>query len=74
MEDRIMDKAFWKKAFIRAGHTVVQTALATLTAASVSDYINWGTVFSTALLAGVYSLLKSISIGLPEIQDDGQGE
>ena len=74
MEDRIMDKGFWKKAFIRAAHTVIQTSLATLTAASVSDYINWGTVFSTALLAGVYSLLKSISIGIPEVPDDGQGE
>ena len=74
MEDRIMDKAFWKKAFIRAGHTVLQTALGALTAASVSDYINFKTVFSTALLAGLYSLFKSICIGIPEIQDDGQGE
>lgn len=70
MEDRIMDKAFWKKAFIRAGHTVLQTALGALTAASVSDYVNYKTVFSTALLAGLYSLLKSISIGIPEVSGD----
>ena len=70
MEDRIMDKAFWKKAFIRAGHTVLQTALGALTAASVSDYINYKPVFTTALLAGLYSLLKSISIGIPEVSGD----
>ena len=53
---------------------MLQTALGALTAASVSDYVNYKTVFITALLAGVYSLFKSIIIGIPEIQDDGQGE
>jgi len=64
-----MTKEFLRAALIRALRTVCQTALATLTAASVSDYINWTNVISTALLAGLYSLVTSLSTGLPEVQE-----
>ncbi len=62
------DKKFWQAALIRALRTVLQTALAALTAATVTDYINWSTVISSSLLAGVYSLLTSLGTGLPEAQ------
>lgn len=62
------DKKFWQAALIRALRTVLQTALAALTAATVTDYINWSTVISSSLLAGVYSLLTSLGTGLPEVQ------
>lgn len=62
------DKKFWQAALIRALRTVLQTALAALTAATVTDYINWSTVISSSLLAGIYSLLTSLGTGLPEAQ------
>ena len=65
-----MGKEFWKAACIRAIRTVAQTALATLGTAAVTDYINWPAVISSALLAGVLSLLTSITTGLPEAPKD----
>ena len=65
-----MSKEFWKAACIRAIRTVAQTALATLGTAAVTDYINWPAVISSALLAGVLSLLTSITTGLPEAPKD----
>lgn len=65
-----MDKKFWKAAFVRALRTVAQTALATLGTAAVTDYINWPAVISSALLAGVLSLLTSITTGLPEVEEE----
>ena len=59
-----------KCAGIRAIKTVAQTALGGLTTAVASmatlGDINWWSVISTALLAGIYSLLTS-TVGLPEI-------
>ena len=62
-------KKWIKAAGIRALKTVAQTALATMGTTSVvlSD-INWAVVASSALLAGVYSLLTSAA-GLPEVSD-----
>lgn len=62
------DKKFWQSALIRALRTILQTALAALTTAAVTDYINWGTVISSSLIAGLYSLLTSLGTGLPEAQ------
>ncbi len=69
-----MDNSFWKAAFIRAIRTVAQTALAMLGTATVSEYVNWATVISSSMIAGVLSILTSIVTGLPEVPDDGQGE
>ena len=59
-------KKWFKAAGIRAVKTIAQSAIATIgTSAAFSD-INWLVVGSTALLAGVLSLLTSIA-GLPEV-------
>ena len=59
---------FWKAALIRALKTVCQTAVATIgTAMAITD-VNWLYVLSASLLAGILSLLTSISMGLPEVQ------
>ena len=56
-----------KAAGIRALKTVAQTAVATIgTSVAFSD-VNWGLVISASLLAGLLSLLTSLS-GLPEIK------
>lgn len=59
---------FWKAAGIRALRTICQTAVATIsTNAVVIQDVNWLVVGSTALLAGILSILTSIATGLPEV-------
>ena len=57
---------FWKAAGIRALRTVCQTAVATIGTSAVIQDVDWLLVGSTALLAGVLSVLTSIATGLPE--------
>ena len=64
-------KAWFKAAGIRALKTVAQTAAATISTAAVLGDVDWLVVGSTALLAGILSLLTSVA-GLPEV-DDGEG-
>ena len=63
-----MSKDFWKAALIRALKTICQTAVATIGTAMVVTDVNWVYVLSASALAGILSLLTSISAGLPEVQ------
>ena len=63
-----MNRDFWKAALIRALKTVCQTAVATIGTAMVVTDVNWVYVLSASALAGILSLLTSISVGLPEVQ------
>ena len=63
-----MTQEFWKAALIRALKTVCQTAVATIGTAMVVTDVNWVYVLSASALAGILSLLTSISAGLPEVQ------
>lgn len=58
---------FWKAAGIRALRTVCQTAVATIGTCAVIQDVDWLLVGSTALLAGILSILTSIATGLPEV-------
>lgn len=64
-----MGKDFWKAAAIRAIKTVCQTAIATIGTSMVIEDVQWLQVLSASLLAGLLSLLTSISTGLPEVKD-----
>lgn len=61
-------KSWIKAAGIRAVKTVAQTAVATIGTTAVFSAVDWKIVASTALLAGVLSVLTSIA-GLPEVED-----
>jgi len=63
-----MNKTWFKAAGVRALKTVAQTAGATIGTALVVTEVNWITVVSASLLAGVLSILTSIA-GLPELKE-----
>ncbi len=60
-------KLWAKAAAIRAIKTMAQTAVATIGVAMTMQDVSWVIVGSTALLAGVLSVLTSIA-GLPEVE------
>ena len=62
-----MTKKWWKAAGIRAVKTVAQVAVAAIGTTAMLSEVDWLVVASTALLAGVLSLLTSIA-GLPEVE------
>lgn len=61
-------KKWWKAAGYRAIRTAAQTAIAAIGTGTMLSDVNWLAVGSTVLLAGVLSILTSIS-GLPECQE-----
>ncbi len=70
MEEEV--KQWVKCAGIRAMKTVAQTAIATIGTSVAIGEVNWLTVGSTSLLAGILSLLTSVA-GLPEMgEEDGR--
>ena len=65
---KIKFKDWLKAAGIRAIKTVCQTAIASIGTSALMSEVNWVLVGSTALLAGILSLLTSIA-GLPELEN-----
>lgn len=60
-------KKWLKAAGIRAFRTVAQAALGAIGGAAMFSEVSWDIVISTALLAGIISMLMSIA-GLPELE------
>ena len=60
-------KEWFKAAGIRAVRTVAQAARGAIGSTAMFSEVDWMVVGSTALLAGVLSLLTSVS-GLPEVK------
>lgn len=63
-------KKFIKAMIIRALHTFAQTMLATIgTTAVAINEVNWLQALSISGTAVILSILKSIVIGLPEVDN-----
>ena len=63
-------KKLLEKALIRALWTVAQTALGFITIGMTVSEVEWMHILSVSVVAGVYSLIKSVVIGLPEVSDE----
>ena len=61
-------KNWLKAAGIRAIKTVAQTAMATIGTSVAFGDVNWIMVGSASALAGILSILTSLT-GLPEVKD-----
>ena len=61
-------KNWLKAALVRALKTVAQSAIAAIGVSVTLDSVDWLTVGSTALVAGLLSLLTSVA-GLPEVEE-----
>ena len=60
---------FLRAALIRALRTLAQAAAAVIGTSVLLSEVNWLSVGSAALLAGILSLLTSIATGLPEAEN-----
>lgn len=68
-----MNKMWWKAAGIRALKTICQTAIALIGTALVITDVDWFTVLSASVLAGILSILTSLA-GLPEVEEEKEDE
>lgn len=68
MKKKVFTKQWAKAAGIRALKTTAQAALAAIGATAMITEVNFAVVTSTAVMAGVCSLLTSIA-GLPEVTE-----
>ncbi len=68
-----MNKKWLKAAGIRAVKTMAQTAVALIGTTLVISEVDWMTVASASVLAGLLSILTSIA-GLPEVEGDELNE
>lgn len=69
-----MNKDFWKHTLNRAIRTVAQTAVATIGTSTLLSQIDWKIVVSSATVAGILSILTSITLGIPESGDMNDGK
>ena len=65
---------FTRAAFVRAARTVAQTALAVLLTHDRVTSVNWSELLDLSVMAGMLSILTSVSAGVPEspLQMTGQ--
>jgi hypothetical protein len=63
-----LDKTWLYAALQRAVRTVCQTALGVIGTATLLGEVDFVSVGSASLLAGILSILTSVATGLPEVK------
>ena len=66
-------KIWFKAAGVRAVRTMAQTAAALIGTSLVLSEVDWVTVASASVLAGLLSILTSVA-GLPEVKEGEENE
>lgn len=69
MKDEKNLKKWAKAAGIRALYTIAETALGFITVGAAISDVNWGMMASVSFVAGIASILKSVAVGVPEVED-----
>ena len=70
---KTFNKEWWIAAGKRALHTMAQAAGSFITVGMCISDVNWKLLVSVSLVAGVYSILKSLTVGMPEATGDPEG-
>ena len=69
LKPSVSTEKWMKAAGIRAVKTMAQTAVAVIGTAAVVSSVDWKLVVSSAIVAGVVSLLTSVA-GIPEVEEE----
>ena len=69
--DSVNTRKWMVNAGIRAVKTMAQTAVAVMGTSTVLSAIDWRMVLSSAIVAGIVSILTSVA-GLPEAPCEGE--
>lgn len=70
-KDSVNTRQWMVNAGIRAVKTMAQTAVAVMGTSTVLSAIDWRMVLSSAIVAGIVSILTSVA-GLPEAPCEGE--
>ena len=70
-KNSVNTKKWMLNACIRAVKTMAQTAVAVMGTSTILSEVDWRMVVSSAVVAGIVSLLTSVA-GLPEAPCEGQ--
>ena len=70
-KDSVNTRKWMVNAGIRAVKTMAQTAVAIMGTSTVLSAIDWRMVLSSAIVAGIVSILTSVA-GLPEAPCEGE--
>lgn len=66
-----MNKKWWKAAFIRCLKTMAQTVVSMVTVGMTITEVDWLSVVSVSIMAGIASLATSLA-GLPELESESK--
>lgn len=70
-KDSVNTRKWMVNAGVRAVKTMAQTAVAVMGTSTVLSAIDWRMVLSSAIVAGIVSILTSVA-GLPEAPCEGE--
>lgn len=67
----VINMDWFRAAIVRAIRTIAQTALSMFSIGAAVSEVEWFHILSVSAVAGIFSLLTSLSTSLPEVHSDG---